>query len=238
MNLLPPILSEILVFQVDVSNGIASTKTSAAKYSLKKDHAIILQEVNEGKSDRSKKKNGVAVVIITGNDVGSKEHEISGDEVFTKITENDNLLWTIHEENDNRRIDFIRKSSLGYEFNEIDNKKLYLGEVIVSHRTNIDTHLFLKEFYETKVNFNLVKKSKEFRAFFFDSLFDKIKLPVLIIFFVLLLINYLVFSSVKEKYEISEIAYNIQLQKNKQDTEISEKSIGCLAITTRFNLTR
>ena len=107
MNLLPPILSEILVFQVDVSNGIASTKTSAAKYSLKKDHAIILQEVNEGKSDRSKKKNGVAVVIITGNDVGSKEHEISGDEVFTKITENDNLLWTIHEENDNRRIDFI-----------------------------------------------------------------------------------------------------------------------------------
>lgn len=223
MNLLPPILSEILVFEVNASNGVTSTKISTAKYSLKNSE-IILQESDNEKFDWTKKKNGIAVLLITGRDVGSKEYDVSGNDTAKKITDNDNLLWTIHEDNDNERIDFIRKSTLENILAEIEVKNFYIANTIVSGKADIDIYIALQEFYEKKVNFDLIKKSKEFRAFFFDSLFDKIKLPVLLFFFVLLFVNYVVFSNIKEKYDLSETAYNIQLQKNKQEKENSEKA--------------
>lgn len=225
MNLLPPILSEILVFEVEASNGVTSTKISTARYSLK-NSAIILQEIDNEKFDWTKKKDGVAILIITGSDIGSKEYDISGNDAVSKITENDNLLWTVHEDNDsnNERIDFIRKSTLENILAGIEGKNLYIANTIVSGKADIDIYIVLQEFYEKKVNFDIIKKSKEFRAFFFDSLFDKIKLPVLLLFFVLLFVNYVVFSNIKEKYDISETAYNIQLQKNKQEKENSEKT--------------
>ena len=223
MNLLSPILSEILVFEVDASNGVTSTKISRVRYSLKNSR-IILQEIDNEEFDRSKKKNGIALVLITGSDIGTKSYDISDSEAVSKIMGNDNLLWTVHDENVNRRIDFIRKASLENILGEIENKDLYIANSIVSVKTDIGIQTALQEFYEKSVNFNLIKKSKEFRAFFFDSLFDKIKLPVLLFFLVLLFINYVVFSNIKEKYDISEAAYNIQLQKNKQETENSEKT--------------
>lgn len=223
MNLLPPILNEIIVFEVDASNGLTSTKISTAKYSLK-NAAIILQEIDNERFDWTKKKDGVAILIITGSDIGSKEYDDSGNDAILKITENGNLLWTIHEDNDNGRIDFIRKSSLDTLLDDIEAKGLYIADITVSQQPDIDIYIALQEFYEKKLDFDLIKKSKEFRAFFFDSLFDKIKLPVLLFFFVLLFVNYLVFSNIKEKYDISETAYNIQLQKNKQEKENSEKT--------------
>lgn len=223
MNLLPPILNEIIVFEVDASNGLTSAKISTAKYSLK-NAAIILQEIDNERFDWTKKKDGVAILIITGSDIGSKEYDDSGNDAILKITENGNLLWTIHEDNDNGRIDFIRKSSLDTLLDDIEAKGLYIADITVSQQPDIDIYIALQEFYEKKLDFDLIKKSKEFRAFFFDSLFDKIKLPVLLFFFVLLFVNYLVFSNIKEKYDISETAYNIQLQKNKQEKENSEKT--------------
>ncbi len=223
MNLLPPILSEITVFEVDASNGVTSIGISTARYSLK-NSGIVLQEIGNDKEDWPKKKSGIAVLLITGSDVGSKEYGASGNDAISKITENDNLLWTIHEDNDNGRIDFIRKTSLENIFAGIEGKNLYIADITVSGQKDIDIHIALQEFYEKKVDFDLIRKSKEFRAFLFDSLFDKIKLPVLLFFFVLLFVNYVVFSNMKEKYDISETAYNTRLQKNKQETENSEKA--------------
>lgn len=223
MHLFSSILSEIIVIEVEASNGVTSMKISAVKYSLKSS-GIILREIDHEKDGWSKKKNGIVVLLISGNDVGSKEYDASGNDAAKKITENNNLLWTVHEENGSSTIDFIRKSSLEGVLKEIEGKGLYIADTVVSRRTDIDIHTTLHQLYERKLNFDLIKKSKEFRAFFFDSLFDKIKLPVLLFFFVLLFVNYVVFSNIKEKYDISETAYNIQLQKNKLETENSEKA--------------
>lgn len=223
MNLFPFILSDILFFEVDASNGVTSTRITTAKYSLR-NSGIILQEIDNEKFDWSKKKNGIALVLITGSDVGSKDYDISNDSAASKITDNDNLLWTIHDRSNNGRIDFIRKTSLENILGEIDNNDLYIVNTIVSVKTDIDIHTILLEFYEKRVNLDLLKQSKEFRAFFFDSLFNKLKLPVLLFFFVLLFINYVTFSNIKEKYDIHETAYNLQFQKNKQETENSEKT--------------
>ncbi|RNC63879.1 hypothetical protein [Proteiniphilum sp. X52] len=223
MNLLTPILSEILVFELNASGGVTSAKTSTARYSLK-DSAIILREIDKEKFDWTKKKNGIALVFITGSDVGSKEYEASGNDAISKIVENENLLWTTHEVGGNRRIDFIRKSTLGGDLDETEAKGLYIAGTTVSRQTDIDMYVALQEFYEKKVSFDLIKKSREFRAFFFDSLFEKIKLPMLLFFFALLFANYVVFSNIKEKYDISETTYNIRLQKNKIETENREKT--------------
>jgi hypothetical protein len=209
--------------EVEASNGAVSTKMSAAKYSLK-NSGIILQEIDNEKHDWSKKKNGIAVLLISGSDVGSKEYDSLGNDGAKKITENENLLWTIHEENGYSGIDFIRKSSLESILNEIERKDLYIADITVSQRTDSDIHATLQQLYEKKLSFDLIKKSKEFRGFFFDSLFDKIKLPVLLFFFVLLFVNYVVFSNIKEKYDIGETAYNIRLQRNKLETENTEKA--------------
>lgn len=223
MNLLSCILGEIFVFEVNASNGTTSTKISTAKYALK-NFRIILQEIDNEKFDWTKRNNGIALILITGSDIGSKDYDVSGNDAASRITENDNLLWTIHEGNDHARIDFIRKTSLEDILGEIKNKDLYIANITVSMKTDIDIHIMLQESYEKRVNFDLIKKSKEFRAFFFDSLFDKIKLPVLLFFFALLFVNYIVFSNIKEKYDIGKTVYNIQLHKNKQETESNEKA--------------
>ncbi|MDR1501459.1 MAG: hypothetical protein LBT43_03270 [Prevotella sp.] len=223
MNLFSSILGEIIAIEIEVTNSTASTKVSAAKYSLR-DSGIILRKIDNEKDYWSKGKNGIAVLLVSGSDVGSKEYAVSGNDGARKITENNNLLWTIHKGNGYSRIDFIRRSSLEDVLNEIEGKGLYIADTTVSQRTDTDIHTKLQQLYEKKLNFVLIKKSKEFRAFFFDSLFDKIKLPVLLFFFVLLFVNYLVFSNIKEKYDISETAYNIRLQKNKIETENIEKA--------------
>lgn len=220
MKLLPSILGEIIVYEVDISDGIVSTKKSVATYSLK-NSGVTLEEFDNEKFNRSKK-NGAAVLIITGRDIGSKVYTSSDKEALSKIIENDNLLWTIHEDDGEERIDFTRKTFLDDIFKEI--KDLCVANTIVSVKTGIDIYSILQEFYEKKLNFDLVRKSKEFRAFFFDSLFDKIKLPVLLFFFVLLFINYVVFSHIKEKYDTSESTYTIHLQRNNQEVENSEKA--------------
>lgn len=223
MRILSSILNEITAIEVEVSNGIASTRISKARYSLK-NSAVILREIDDDKQEWTKGANGVAVLFITGNDVGSKEFDITDDEAIKKITENNNLLWTISEKDGNRRIDFIRKSSLENVWQEIGRKGFYITDITVTRQEDNGIHTTLEELYEKKLNTGLVKKSKEFRAFFFDSLFDKIKLPVLLFFFVLLFINYIAFSNIRGKYEISETAYHIELQRNKQEAENSEKA--------------
>lgn len=217
-----PILNEIIVMEVDASNGTTSMTIYSAKYSSTKS-GIILQKIDNEKESWQKKK-GVVVLFISGSDVGSKEYEAPDNDSVKKITDNDNLLWTIHEENGNSRIDFVRKSSLVNVLNVIENRNLYITDSTVSQRADSDIQTKLQQFYENKLNFDLIKKSKEFRALFFDSLFDKIKLPVLLFFFVLLFVNYVVFSNIKEKYDISETTYNIQLQKTKFEKENSEKA--------------
>lgn len=224
MQLFSSILSEIVVFEVDASKGVTSNRIRTAKYSLK-NSGIILQEIDNEEFDRSKKKNGIALVFITGSDVGSKDFDISDGDTASKIIENDNLLWTVYkEENNVSRIDFVRKSSLENILDEIESKNMYIAGITVSQSRNIDIHGTLQKLYEKEFNLNSLKKSKKFRAFFFDSLFDKIKLPVLLLFFILLFVNFVVFSNIKGKYENRETSYNIRLQKNKQETENSTKT--------------
>lgn len=223
MNFLSAILSDILVFEIEANDGALSTRTSTAKYTLK-GSAIVVREIDNEKYDWARKKDRIAVVVITGSDVGSKEFDMSSRDVAAKITDNDNLLWTLHEGKDYARIDFIRKSSLASGLKEIEDKGVYIADSIVSRQTGIDINRVLQGFYEKKINFNHIKTSPKFRAFFFDRLFDRIKLPVLLFFLVLLFANYLIFSNINEKYNVSETAYNIQLQKNKQETENSEKA--------------
>lgn len=224
MQLLTSILSEIFVIEVEVSHSAVSMKMNQAVYSFR-NSGIILREIDNEQFSLWKKKPGIAILIISGNDIGSKDCGTSvNDETVRKITDNENLLWTVHEENDSHTIDFIRKSSLDSILNEIARKNLYIADITVSQRADIDIHTKLQQVYEKKLNFDLVKKSKEFREFFFDSLFEKIKLPLLLLFFLLLFINYVVYSNIREKYEFRETAYNIQLQKNKQDIENREKA--------------
>lgn len=223
MNLLPSILNEIILSEVEISDGVISTKVNVARYSFK-NAAVICREIDSEKDELPKKENGIALLSISGSDVGSKEYDVFHNDATKKITENDNLLWTIHGDNVNSRIDFIRKSSLENLLKEMENRGFYIADIVVSRQTDADIHIALKEFYERKVNFDIVKRSREFRAFFFDSLFDRIKLPVLFLFFLLLLVNWIVFSNIREKYDISETAYNMQLQKNKVETENSKKT--------------
>lgn len=223
MRLIPSILNEIIIAEVEASNGTASVRVTTARYSSK-DSDIILRNIDHEKEEWSKKKHGIALLLIKGSDVGTKEFATSDKDGVKKITENENLLWTIHEENNFSTIDFIRKSSVENILNELRDRSLHIIEITVSRHPDTDLRTTLLDLYEKKLNFERLKKSKEFSAFFFDSLFDKIKLPFLLFFFVLLFVNYIVFSNIKEKYEISETAYNIRLQKNKQERENNEKA--------------
>lgn len=223
MRLIPSILNEIIIAEVEASNGTASVRVTTARYSSK-DSDIILQNIDHEKEEWSKKKHGIALLLIKGSDVGTKEFATYDNDGVKKITENENLLWTIHEENDCSTIDFIRKSSVENILNDLRDRSLHIMEIIVSRHTDTDLRTILLDLYDRKLNFERLKKSKEFGAFFFDSLFDKIKLTFLLLFFVLLFVNYIAFSNIKEKYEISETAYNIRLQKNKLERESSEKA--------------
>lgn len=223
MRLFPSILGEIIIAEVEASNGTASTRVTTARYSSKSSD-IILREIGHEKEKWPKRKHGIALLLVRGSDVGTKEFATSDNDGVKKITENENLLWTVHEENDFSAIDFIRKSSVENILNALRDRNLHIMEITVSPHSDIDLRTTLLDLYEKKLNFEHLKKSKEFCAFFFDSLFDKIKLPFLLFFFVLLFVNYIAFSNIKEKYEISETAYNIRLQKSKQERENTEKA--------------
>lgn len=225
MNFLSAILGDVLIFEFEANDGALSTKISTAKYTLK-GSAIVVREIDNDKYDWAKKKERIAVVVIAGRDVGSKEVDMSSRDVAAKITDNDNLLWTLHEDKDNARIDFIRKSSLDSGLKEIVDKGVYIADSIVSRQTGVDINRVVQEFYEKKINFNHIKTSPKFRAFFIDRLFDRIKLPVLLLFLVLLFANYMIFANINEKYNISETAYNTQLQKNKRKQKTTRKQAG------------
>lgn len=223
MKLLPSIPGKILVYEVGISNETVSIKKSVASYSLKKS-AVIIRDLNNEQINHFKKKKCAVILIVTGSDIGSKVYDSSGNEAISKITENDKLLWTIHRDDGYERIDFTRKALIDDILNEINEKGFYILSTTVSAQTDVDINIILRDFYEKSVSFNFIKESEEFMAFFFESLYDKIKLPVLLFFFVLLFVNYLIFSKIKEEYDISKDAYNIQLKMNKQETENREKA--------------
>lgn len=223
MSLFLFILNPILIIEVDASHGTASIKKSIASYSFK-ENSVVLHRIDDKKNNLFKKVNGVALLYISGSDIASREYNIHDPDAAKKIMDNDHLLWTIHEKSDHSTIDFIRKSSLENLLNEIKIKKFYIAGITVSRRTIFDIHVALHQIYRDRLNIELIKKSKEFRDFFFNSLFDKVKLPVLLFFFLLLFINYIMFSNVQEKFKFSETTYNIQLQKSKLAREDSEKA--------------
>lgn len=223
MDVLRYILDPLQVAEVDVSNGVISVRKSTAIYSLRTKQ-VTLHEMNDDNEDTRKNKNAIIFLYIQGSDVVSREHDIQDSETIRKITGNDNLLWTIHKEGDRNSIDFIRKSSLDSEIKEIERKSIYIAGITVSNRCGLDIHEGMNLFYRDKLNIDLLKKSREFRGFFFDSLFYKIRLPILLFLLLLLLVNYLVFSNLKEKYDVSEAAYTVQLQKMKRETQDSEKT--------------
>lgn len=217
MQLFYLFLNEILVIEVDVKDGHTSIQMKTAKYQMK-NKEIILLEVADIDELWSKTKPGVAVLFVSGSDVGSRIY-IPNDDASTKIIENENLFWSIHERNNASIIDFIRKASLESILDDLEKKGVYVADILISKRTDINIPEKVLHLYDEKLNFNLVKKSKEFRAFFFESLFNKIKLPILLIFLVLLFINYITFSRIKEKYDNIDTSYNIQLQNSKLKSE-------------------
>ncbi|HAR37356.1 MAG TPA: hypothetical protein DCS09_01520, partial [Porphyromonadaceae bacterium] len=66
MRLFPSILGEIIIAEVEASNGTASTRVTTARYSSKSSD-IILREIGHEKEKWPKRKHGIALLLVRGS---------------------------------------------------------------------------------------------------------------------------------------------------------------------------
>ncbi len=229
MNVTSRLFRKIILLHLDMGqNGIARQEWATVRFS--KGKAVIGSWENFDIATLAKWKNSPVLVLITGDNVISKAYD-KQDANNKRIMKDAGFLWDI-EVTDSRGeiISFLRKDHLAE----------FLQAVIQHHLVLVDTWIYgsdieysiqarLDKLHADGFKSSALMRSPDFRNTLANALFQKIFLPVLLLFFCLLLGNYFLNSYYTKQYQEMQSIIRQNQKESKTSSQEEQKKNQLLA---------
>jgi hypothetical protein len=176
-----------------------------------------------GKPDKLKHR--PVVLLISGEGVLSKKY-LSGDAGLKKITENKELLWSVVPADGNTgevTVSFLRKECIASLLDELAKNQIpLLGLRIVSQATPGE-ELTPEELLKREFSLRNLRRDKQRLNLLCELLYYRLRLPVLLFFFVLLLGNFLLSEQLRQENSVLQTELSAKQRNDRAQKELREK---------------
>lgn len=222
MGALRYILNNLLLFEL--CTGRDENSISIWKVSAKRNGVSLTKQTFHNLNNMDKWKHCAAVLLVTGEQVVEKKLR-STDAFIQKITENPELLWNLHSQIDSEEqtISFLRKELTEELVESLKKHNIYVFEKWISKNENPDREQMVADFYKKQINLSDIRKDPVQTNLLSLVIYYKIRLPILLLFFVILLGNFLLNARVRQEYEIVQSELYLNQRKNKQQQNNQKK---------------
>ncbi len=179
----------------------------------------------------------ILILIISGDNVSSKTYK-ADDPIARKILHNTGLYTTLHENDIGcSHIDFIRKDLLADALKTIESSRCIIIDTIVSrHGTDDSTENMIRDI-SAKMSLKGIWHNQSILDFLTGKVFRKSLMPALIIFLVILSLNFFIHQTIADKTaEIREDYAAWSRQAEKQNS-ISDKQSALVQEYLKYGYT-
>lgn len=216
------IMGKSLLVEVKVANERNEVKLWVVN-SGKKGVRIQHKESDMEKS-LEKWKHSMAVLSISGDQIVSKLYP-NDDPAIKKITENKDLVWSIipSEKNNECLVSFLRKDSLGESIELLDKNNIHILDTWIGRNEIPDKEKRITDFYNKEMSIPAIRKTPGRLNVICDVLYFKLRLPILLLFFCLLLGNFFINTQLRKDYETIQTELNLKRRNYKAFQENQKK---------------
>ena len=208
------IIGKSLLFEVRISNEPIDIKLWVV-HGSKKGIRIEQKEFSTNKS-LEKWKHSIAILSISGDQIVSKLYS-KEDAAIKKITENKDLLYNItpSEKKDECLVSFLRKDEINQFIELLDKNNIHILDTWIDRNELSTKKERLNDFYSKEMSLSVIRKTPGRLNIFCDSIYYKLRLPVLLIFFCLLLGNFFINTQLRGDYEMIQTELNMKRRNDK-----------------------
>ncbi len=169
-------------------------------------------------------KHSMALLAITGEGVVSKLYR-KDDASVKKITENEELLWTITptETGEELVVSFLRKDSIGDFLDRLNKSNIYVLDKWIGKSGTFDKEDYVAGIYEREMSLSAIRQTPGRLNMVCNVMYYKFRLPVLLLFFFLLLGNFLLNTRFRKEYEAVQTELNMKQRNDKARQENQKK---------------
>lgn len=201
INIISCIFRKILLIRIEVTNNGVERKELATVYFRK--GKVDIREFQKFESKTlSKWKNTPVLLWVTGDLVISKIYT-QNDLALKRIIDNPELLWNIEIKNEQEQIlSFLRKDKLSDFLQTAEKNHLFLIDTwIYGIENSYDIVPRLEQLYKEGFKSSALLKGANPKNQIANILFRRLFLPVLLMFFALLLGNFFLYSHYTKQYQ-------------------------------------
>lgn len=218
-------LGSVLFIQIEVNNESVSMQLSEFKAS--EAELFFARKQNVAGGSLGKWKRRMAVLSITGNQVVTKQ--ISLNEILVKkIMENQELLWaTFNEAPNGGNIAFVRKETIKHILDELNKNHIYIVKTYIGIENFTEIKCLLQKYWLTEMRFRAIKQNPVLLNATLEALFYKLRLPFLVVIFVLLLGNFFINNHLRQENEVTRVQLNL-MNKEKEVNNKVQKDLNRL----------
>lgn len=204
MNLLPCFLGKFLLVNVQLGNGEMSFTVSKFKWNK---HGTAGTGIPGETAHEVKNNNCLAVILVSGAGVVTKTYLKDGPDIM-KITGNDRLTVQKHPEEDEYvTISFFRSDILTPVISEMKKNGIMILDIFICREAGVLSGDRLRDLLQERLSLKALSRSKARLNTFFELMFRKLWLPVLLSFFVVLLANFFLNGYLRSLLERNNMIY-------------------------------
>lgn len=226
MGVIKRIMNRVLFFELCVNDSAKDLKVWSV--CCKGNEILFAEQLLNVEEEIKKWKYTPAFLLITGDLIVCKCFQID-DPFSQRITDNPELLWDIYGEPDLERqmISFVRKEQTEDLTDLLNQNRIILLKKWVRAHGEGNEKKLIRDFYKEHFEFSSLFRNIPFANTLSLIVYHKIRLPVLLCFFVILLGNFGLNTYVYKEYEMvqGELHMNKRYSKERQVQSQKEGSI-------------
>ena len=224
MNPLKYIYNKIVLLEVAIGDNYTDVALSIAKY---KKGGFTRQPKEYLGNSLEKWKNGVAILSITGEHIVSRTCR-ADDPAVKKVMENKQLIWSLDgntaTDSETITISFLRREFVNDIIALLEKNKIYIAQMWIKESSERNKDDKILSFFNNKTKLSAVKESKSELNLSAGLLYHKIKLPVLLVVFGILFVNFFLNNNIRKEYEQNQVILSTKQRQNKIEAQRAENN--------------
>lgn len=216
------ITNNLLLFELRTSQDESSIRVW--KVLTKRNGVSLVGQLFHNMDNMDKWKHCPAILLVTGEQIVEKKLK-NTDASIQKITENPELLWNLysHVNSEEQTISFLRKELTKELAESLEKNNIYIFETWICKDENPDKERMVSDFYKKQFKLSDVSKNPIQANLLSQVIYYKIRLPLLLLFFIILLGNFLLNTRIRQEYEVVQSELYLNQRKNKQQQDNQKK---------------
>lgn len=223
MGILKYITSQLLLFELRTSMDEGCIRVW--KVSSKSNRVILEEQQYYNVNNWDKWKHSPAILLITGDQIVEKKFKSTNDASIQKITDNPDLIWNsyLHIDSEEQTLSFLRKDFTEELTGLFEKNNIYVLEKWINKKENLNKEQMLLDFCHKKIKISDLRNNPIQANKFSLVAYYKLRLPLLLFFFIILLGNFLLNSRIRQEYEAVKSELYLNQRKNKQQLDNQKK---------------